>query len=122
MSRKLLEELFANSVIDVSAGTQLESPKISVVTPPENSSATTPHVVTVQPTILQKAKTATRAAVRFVTGGMTTVTADLQQRRLKTCQGCEHYNGSLCGVCGCLISAKSWLPTENCPLQKWPEK
>lgn len=122
MSRKLLEELFANSVINVSAGTKLESPTISVVTPPTESAATTPHVVMAQPTILQKAKTATRAAVRFVTGGMTTVTSDLQQRRVKTCQGCDQFNGSLCGACGCLISAKSWLPAESCPLQKWPER
>ena len=44
-------------------------------------------------------------------------------RRRGICEGCDKKKivaGCLkCGECGCLIMAKSRLPEEKCPLDKW---
>lgn len=49
-------------------------------------------------------------------------------RRLEICEGCPRYKrGKIevlnkCLECGCLIFAKSWLKSAECPLGKWGEK
>ena len=39
--------------------------------------------------------------------------------RLKHSKGCELTKFSRCPECGCIISLKAKLSTENCPLRKW---
>ena len=44
---------------------------------------------------------------------------------ISICGGCEQYDGSKCGICGCMINAggrwtsKASRLNEHCPLEKW---
>ena len=91
MARTLLEELYGDAVIEVSA----------------------------RPTAWQMAQSATTAAAKFVAGGMQRVAPDVREQRLKACGECGHFNGTQCAVCGCVIAAKTWFPAETCPVGKW---
>lgn len=44
---------------------------------------------------------------------------DEREAALAICRGCDKWNGSTCGVCGCFGRFKTWLETEHCPLAKW---
>lgn len=41
------------------------------------------------------------------------------ERRIKTCEGCNHFTGQRCRSCGCFVPAKAALAAESCPLGKW---
>ncbi len=44
--------------------------------------------------------------------------------KMDVCKGCENmvphpYLGPTCSACGCLLEAKTRVPGQHCPLQKW---
>ena len=39
--------------------------------------------------------------------------------RRAICDACEYKKGKMCGVCGCLLSAKTKLAKEQCPKGFW---
>jgi hypothetical protein len=41
--------------------------------------------------------------------------------KLDICKQCEHFNDKLklCGQCGCFMPAKTRLPDQHCPINKW---
>jgi len=64
------------------------------------------------------------------------VNSKLKQERLEICKGCEHYssvgtcgtpvignevivNGEVLHTCGCIMTVKTSLASEHCPLGKW---
>lgn len=69
--------------------------------------------------VLQMAFTATRSMAKFAAAGFKSVHRDQRETRLDICHHCEHYTGLRCKVCGCFVSAKTWLRHEACPLDKW---
>lgn len=73
------------------------------------------------PSMLQKAMSVTKAAVRSVLHGLPLVDEDEHKRRLGICRSCEHYDRGSCRICGCGLSAKTKMATEHCPLDppKW---
>jgi len=103
MASDILEQLYGNAVIEVSAAT---SPHVS---PAEQ----------LQPTTWQMAKSAASAAARFATSGLQRVSAVTRQERLAQCTGCMQFKGTRCAACGCVIAVKNWLPAETCPIGKW---
>jgi tetratricopeptide (TPR) repeat protein len=80
-----------------------------------------PDQLTNGPGLLRMAVAAGAAAVKYLSSGMKTVSAEHFQRRVGTCAGCEHHTGLRCRLCGCFTKAKAWLPHEDCPLGKWPQ-
>jgi tetratricopeptide (TPR) repeat protein len=72
------------------------------------------------PGLLRMALSAAKSATRFLGSGLKTVAAETQQKRLRTCQGCEHHTGLRCRVCGCFTNIKTRMPHEACPIGKWP--
>lgn len=74
------------------------------------------------PTLLQKAATFTRAAVRHAAAGFPTVPPEVQAARLAICETCPAYrpDDGTCGRCGCKLRKKSAWALEHCPLGKWP--
>lgn len=42
--------------------------------------------------------------------------------RLEICLSCEHlmHTTQQCKKCGCFVQAKTWLPSQRCPINKWP--
>ena len=72
------------------------------------------------PGLLRMAMSATKAMATFVGSGMKTTPADLQQKRIQTCQTCEHHTGMRCRVCGCFTAVKTKMMHEDCPIGKWP--
>jgi len=40
-------------------------------------------------------------------------------QRLQICEDCEHQKEGICLVCGCLLSMKTKMDTEKCPIDKW---
>ena len=45
----------------------------------------------------------------------------VQKHRLKTCLDCEHAIIGICDICYCPLAAKSWIASESCPIEKWPQ-
>lgn len=47
----------------------------------------------------------------------------LADTRLPICKACEHKKesklGSTCGICGCILDAKTRVEDEYCELHKW---
>ena len=72
-----------------------------------------------KPSILNQIKSASTAAMQFITGG--TVSQEEQERRLKICQACEHFTGSRCDICNCYMKWKVAIEKAHCPLSepKW---
>lgn len=44
---------------------------------------------------------------------------DEVERRLGICRTCEHFTGTTCRLCGCIVNFKTKLETEHCPIGKW---
>ena len=80
-----------------------------------------PTPVVQGPGLLRMAFSVTKSMARFLGSGMKRVTADVQQKRLRTCATCEHHTGVRCKLCGCFTNVKAWLPHEDCPINKWPK-
>jgi len=83
----------------------------------------------VYPSTINLAKNFGKAMLNYAKSGFKNVTTEQYKDRLKVCQGddinnpCEHYDNGRCKHvdCGCFLSKKAWLATENCPIGKWPE-
>lgn len=56
-----------------------------------------------------------------VAGRKPTVTDDVRKARLAICQSCSLRNGKRCGLCGCFLSAITWLNQDKCEAGKWPK-
>jgi tetratricopeptide (TPR) repeat protein len=72
------------------------------------------------PGLLRMALSATKAMMKFISSGLKTTPAPIQQARMATCDGCEHHTGLRCRVCGCITRVKSRMAHEQCPIGKWP--
>jgi hypothetical protein len=76
------------------------------------------------------------ALTRWAASGFQRVDQFSYQRRLTTCQTCEHLTvppnsvlyrlvgisqqtKTLCGLCGCDTRRKAWLASERCPDDRW---
>jgi hypothetical protein len=52
--------------------------------------------------------------------GITVESSDeLKTSRLAICDTCDKKGSAVCGVCGCVLSAKAALKNSSCPLGKW---
>jgi len=49
------------------------------------------------------------------------VTPEIREFRYSTCRSCEHLFSvtESCKKCGCFVGAKTWLPSQSCPIGKW---
>jgi hypothetical protein len=72
-----------------------------------------------------KARNFAASAARHVAAGMPQATDEQVAARFAICQGCEHFDGTACGKCGCpvvrqkqFLSKLSWAG-ESCPVGKW---
>ncbi|WP_331736459.1 hypothetical protein OG426_54595 (plasmid) [Streptomyces canus] len=75
------------------------------------------------------------AMTRWAASGFGKVPEVVYRSRMTACQGCEHLTTppkkgfyqligstkqkSTCGLCGCDVRRKAWLPTESCPDGRW---
>lgn len=72
------------------------------------------------PTLLQRAKTFSQAAVDWVANGMPVVTHEQYEKRLSICQDCHYWLGQSavglgsCRKCGC-SGLKLYMSTSVCP-------
>jgi hypothetical protein len=79
------------------------------------------------PSTINLVKNFSKAMINYAKSGFKHVTVEQYKDRLKVCQGdigvqrCEHYDNGRCKHvdCGCFLSKKAWLATENCPIGKW---
>jgi len=60
-----------------------------------------------------------RVAKQATSGDRVLVEARVRNKRLEICKACEHCDGSRCSQCGCFVSAKTLLTSEDCPLGFW---
>ena len=44
---------------------------------------------------------------------------EAQRARLEICGPCEHYNGTTCGQCGCIMALKVKFAHMECPVGRW---
>ena len=65
------------------------------------------------------------SAAKHVAAGMPQATQEQIDARFAICQGCPHFDGKACRLCGCpvvreqaYISKLSWA-NEKCPAGKW---
>ena len=73
-----------------------------------------------RPGLLRMAVSATKAMMKFIGSGLKTSAPDIQQKRMATCQACEHHTGLRCRICGCFTNVKTRMAHEQCPIGKWP--
>jgi tetratricopeptide (TPR) repeat protein len=76
---------------------------------------------TTGPGLLRMAVSATKAMMKFIGTGLKAAPADIQRKRMATCQSCEHHTGLRCRICGCFTNVKTRMAHEQCPIGKWPE-
>jgi hypothetical protein len=69
-----------------------------------------------KPSLLDKVASVTKAVVKHVASGLPSIPDLEKQRRLDICGKCVHNDGGTCRVCGCVLSVKTSLPNEKCPL------
>ena len=72
------------------------------------------------PGLLRMAVSATKAMMKYIGSGLKSTPAELQQKRIATCQACEHHTGIRCRICGCFTNVKTRMAHEQCPIGKWP--
>lgn len=50
------------------------------------------------------------------------VTKEVRDQRYELCKNCEHLYAPTqnCQKCGCFVRLKIWLPSQHCPIHKWP--
>lgn len=49
------------------------------------------------------------------------VSPEVREERFNICRSCEHlFHPTMnCKKCGCFTAAKTWLPRQKCPVDKW---
>ncbi len=73
------------------------------------------------PSLAERTWNFTQAITGFVADGCTMVSREQYQERLTVCDWCEQREGNFCLACGCLLSAKAAMRSEECPLGRWPQ-
>lgn len=50
-----------------------------------------------------------------------TVGSVIREERYNICKSCDKFIEltSTCKLCGCFMTAKTWLPSSSCPAGKW---
>jgi len=71
------------------------------------------------PSLKTQAKTATKAAADFISSGFKKVARVEHDRRVEVCDSCSDLAKGRCIRCGCFMTLKAWLPSQNCPIGKW---
>lgn len=72
--------------------------------------------------IVQTVKNGQRIAKGFayLAGG---INEELSEKRVKICHNCPRLSGGIvCQICGCAVDAKTRIPEESCPINKWPSE
>jgi tetratricopeptide (TPR) repeat protein len=72
------------------------------------------------PGFLRMAFTAAKSMSKFFGTGFRTTPPEMAQKRLRTCEMCEHHTGLRCRLCGCFTGIKARMSHEECPIGKWP--
>jgi len=72
------------------------------------------------PGLLSRAASLGKAVTRHVAGGAQLLPDDVRQQRLEICYGCPQYQDKSCRICGCQMTLKAGMATEDCPAKKWP--
>ena len=44
---------------------------------------------------------------------------NMRNKRIAICNTCKYKDGSWCGICGCLLDAKTRVYNESCPNDLW---
>jgi len=76
------------------------------------------------PTLAQRLKTFSQAAVDWAANGFKNVPHDVFEARKSICLQCHYWKGEMafgyggCGKCGC-SGLKLFLPTQKCPDGRW---
>lgn len=82
------------------------------------------------PNIIERTGNFIKAGIRYAEAGMPAFLQEgLEQDRLRICSGCTENKDGVCvainpttgKACGCFVAAKSKIPTEDCPVGKWPK-
>lgn len=76
-----------------------------------------------KPSLMEKVKSITKAAVDFVASGGDVTTGDELEQRQSTCAKCDFSkpDGTTCRVCGCVLAVKQKERAAHCPMGLWPE-
>ena len=79
-----------------------------------------PPPITTQ--LLNAGAAAARVVTATLTGQPVQVSGEVAAARLAICGPCDQRLGDgRCAGCGCVLSMKARLATEDCPLGKWPK-
>jgi hypothetical protein len=78
------------------------------------------------PSMIEQVKRYSMAQLRSIFVGGHGLTNTQISERLKECEKCEQHfreagsGRGRCAVCGCYTKEKAEMPTEDCPMKKWP--
>jgi len=71
------------------------------------------------PSVVEQAKSASKAAAQFARSGFKRLTQEEHDARLEQCDSCPDFKKGRCMRCGCYMKLKAWLPQQHCLLGKW---
>jgi len=74
-----------------------------------------------QPSFIDKAGNFVRACCGYAQGGFKITPNDLYESRVKICQDCSFFDNNSCIACGCFVSFKAKMLSEDCPKGYWPK-
>jgi uncharacterized Fe-S cluster-containing MiaB family protein len=73
-------------------------------------------------TIPNALKAAARAVKTLFSKDPVLATPGIQMIREMRCQGCNHELDGQCTLCTCVVSLKTMLATESCPIGRWKKQ
>lgn len=68
---------------------------------------------------MEKVESFVSTMADFVTSGFKTSEEDKAGNRLEICKGCDHFDGTSCKLCGCVMTWKSKIEAAHCPIDRW---
>ena len=75
-----------------------------------------------EPSFLEKAKSAASAVISHVETGLTKVSTEVQKERLAKCGPCRFRKGANCQKCGCILALKTEMSSQSCPIGEWGQE
>ncbi len=73
------------------------------------------------PSPLAMIRSVVSSVLRFAWSGLKMVSHDERQARLDVCHQCPNHDRGRCRSCGCFVSIKALMATEDCPKGWWPK-
>lgn len=71
------------------------------------------------PSLIEMGTNFIKSTAKHIMNGAPSISKEVYDERLAICNSCEHRSGNHCNLCGCNLTSKLAMPTNECPIKKW---